>query len=92
MVGFAAETHQVIEYAQGKLKRKKLDLIVANDVADTSIGFNSDDNMVTLIGPDFEEPLARSSKRQLAGHLIELIARYYNEHAHNNNKSELLCN
>lgn len=91
VVGFAAETHGVISYAQDKLKRKNLDLIVANDVGDTSIGFNSDDNMVTVIGPDFEEHLARTSKRQLAGHLIELIARYYNEHTCNKSESKLSC-
>ncbi len=79
MVGFAAETHQVIEYAQNKLKHKNLDLIVANDVSDTTIGFNSDENAVTLVGPDFEEPLPKCSKWQLAGQLIDLIARYYND-------------
>ncbi len=91
MVGFAAETHQVIEYAQDKLKRKNLDLIVANDVGDTSIGFHSDDNRVTLIGPNFEEHLARTSKRQLAGQLIELIARYYHEQSCNKSESKLSC-
>ena len=78
VVGFAAETNHVIEYATNKLQRKKLDLVIANDVSDSSIGFNSEDNAVTLIGPDFEEPLAKSSKRLLASQLIELIARYYN--------------
>ncbi|WP_087112773.1 bifunctional phosphopantothenoylcysteine decarboxylase/phosphopantothenate--cysteine ligase CoaBC [Parendozoicomonas haliclonae] len=78
VIGFAAETHNVIEYAQDKLKRKKLDLIIANDVSDTSIGFNSEENAVTLVGADFEETLDKCSKRQLAGHLIELIAQQYN--------------
>ena len=79
VVGFAAETNNVIEYATDKRKRKNLDLIIANDVSDTSIGFNSEDNAVTLVGPDFEEPLSKNSKRLLASQLIELIARYYNE-------------
>ena len=79
VVGFAAETGNVIEYATDKRKRKNLDLIVANDVSDSTIGFNSEDNAVTLIGADIEEPLPKCSKRQLAGQLIEMIARFYNE-------------
>ncbi|MTI13718.1 bifunctional phosphopantothenoylcysteine decarboxylase/phosphopantothenate--cysteine ligase CoaBC [Sansalvadorimonas verongulae] len=79
VVGFAAETNNVVEYATSKLQRKKLDLVIANDVSDKSIGFNSEENAVTLIGPDFEEPLAKSSKQLLASQLIELIARYYKE-------------
>ena len=74
VVGFAAETNNVVEYATDKRKRKNLDLIIANDVSDTSIGFNSEENAVTLIGQDFEEPLSKSSKRLLASQLIELIA------------------
>ena len=48
-VGFAAETENVIEYARGKLTAKNLDMIIANNVADTSIGFNSDQNETTVI-------------------------------------------
>ncbi|NLS14844.1 bifunctional phosphopantothenoylcysteine decarboxylase/phosphopantothenate--cysteine ligase CoaBC [Vibrio sp. SM6] len=47
-VGFAAETHEVAQYAQDKLIRKNLDLICANDVAKSGQGFNSDDNAITL--------------------------------------------
>jgi phosphopantothenoylcysteine decarboxylase/phosphopantothenate--cysteine ligase len=74
-VGFSAETQNLTGHARDKLQRKKLDLIVANDVSDTSIGFNSDDNAATLIWADGEEALARRSKRQLARDLIEHIAR-----------------
>jgi phosphopantothenoylcysteine decarboxylase / phosphopantothenate---cysteine ligase len=49
LVGFAAETQNVIENAVEKLKRKHVDLVVANDVAKAGIGFGSDDNEVTLI-------------------------------------------
>ena len=49
VVGFAAETDKLIENAENKLKHKKLDLIVANDVSDKSIGFDSEENEVTLI-------------------------------------------
>ena len=73
-VGFAAETRDVISYAQGKLVRKNLDLIIANDVSRSDIGFNSDDNAVSVISRNHVEPLPLSSKRQLAGKLIEMIA------------------
>ncbi|MDP5052746.1 MAG: phosphopantothenoylcysteine decarboxylase, partial [Congregibacter sp.] len=48
-VGFAAETQQLREHALGKLERKGLDMIVANDVSDRSIGFNSDSNAALLL-------------------------------------------
>jgi phosphopantothenoylcysteine decarboxylase / phosphopantothenate---cysteine ligase len=72
-VGFAAETNAVVEYAQGKLQRKNLDMIVANDVADRGIGFNSDDNEVTVIWPGGQKALDRASKANIARQIIELI-------------------
>ncbi len=48
-VGFAAETENLLDYAARKLKDKNLDLIVANDVANPSIGFNSDENAITVM-------------------------------------------
>jgi len=76
-VGFAAETQDVVTYAQGKLIRKNLDLIIANDVSRSDIGFNSDDNAVTVVSRNHVEPLPQSSKRQLAGQLIGMIASQY---------------
>ncbi|WP_432472236.1 bifunctional phosphopantothenoylcysteine decarboxylase/phosphopantothenate--cysteine ligase CoaBC [Amphritea sp. HPY] len=76
-VGFAAETQNVVTYAQGKLVRKNLDLIIANDVSRSDIGFNSDDNAVTVVSRHHVKPLPLSSKRQLAGQLIEMIASQY---------------
>ena len=73
-VGFAAETQNVIGYAQGKLEKKKLDMIIANDVSVEGIGFNSDDNAVIVITPDTQTELAKASKRQLARNIISLIA------------------
>lgn len=73
-VGFSAETENMVANARDKLQRKKLDLIVANDVSDTSIGFNSEDNAVTLIWAEGEEVLAKRGKRQLARDLIAHIA------------------
>jgi phosphopantothenoylcysteine decarboxylase/phosphopantothenate--cysteine ligase len=52
MIGFAAETHELEANARDKLKRKGLDLIVANDVTQEGAGFGVDTNIVTLITPD----------------------------------------
>lgn len=77
VVGFAAETCNVIRYATNKLHRKKLDLIVVNDVSDSSIGFNSDENAVTIIGPDFEKTLTRTSKYQIARQLLDILTQSF---------------
>jgi len=74
-VGFAAETNNVIAYAREKLKRKNLDMIIANDVSDTSIGFNSDQNAVTIISSKQECEIALASKDIIAGHIIAAIAK-----------------
>lgn len=75
VVGFAAETENVLAYAQGKLERKNLDLIIANDVAMTDIGFNSDDNAVTVINKQgVLADIPRCSKADLAVQLVALIA------------------
>ena len=73
-VGFAAETQDVVSYARDKLQRKNLDLIVANDVSDSRIGFNTDDNRVIVISADDEQHIEQMSKRQLARQLIAMIA------------------
>ncbi|HET8815833.1 MAG TPA: bifunctional phosphopantothenoylcysteine decarboxylase/phosphopantothenate--cysteine ligase CoaBC [Pseudidiomarina sp.] len=70
-IGFAAETHDVTSYAEGKLTRKKLNLIAANDVSDTRIGFNSDDNAITLLWHNKnnelqQRALGRNSKTAIA--------------------------
>ncbi len=73
-VGFAAETQQVESYARDKMTRKKLDMIIANDVSQAGIGFNSDDNAVTVIDPHTCTTYPQASKRQLATQLIAHIA------------------
>lgn len=73
-VGFAAETSDVLTYAKDKMQRKGLDMIVANDVSDASIGFNSDDNAVTLLWPDEEQALSRASKHTIARQIVQAIA------------------
>ena len=73
-VGFAAETNDVLAYARDKMQRKGLDMIVANDVADESIGFNSNENAVTVLWHDGEQVLERASKGAIARQIIHLIA------------------
>ena len=73
-VGFAAETENVLTYARSKLERKNLDLVIANDVSKSGIGFNADENEVTLVGKQGDYTLPRSSKHELARTLIQHIA------------------
>ncbi len=73
-VGFAAETREVATYARGKLARKGLDMIIANDVSTEGLGFASDDNEVTVFWEGGEQALPRASKQNLARQLIALIA------------------
>ena len=74
-VGFAAETNDVLNYARDKMQRKGLDMIVANDVSDPSIGFNSDHNEATVLWRGGDQALTRSSKSAIANQLVALIAR-----------------
>lgn len=76
-VGFAAETQDVIAYAEKKLVNKKLDMIATNDVSGANVGFNSDNNAVTVIWPEGHKVLPLASKQQIAKQLIELIAIRY---------------
>lgn len=76
LVGFAAETQNLVLHAQEKLLRKGCDLIVANDVSQPGIGFDSAENAVTLCLPGGETvPLPRQSKAALARDLIAFIVR-----------------
>ncbi len=73
-VGFAAETRDVEHYARDKMSRKNLDMIVANDVSEPGLGFNSDSNAVTVFWPDGSCAFPAAEKTVLARELIELIA------------------
>jgi len=73
-VGFAAETNDVEAHARDKLARKGLDMIVANDVSDPEIGFNSDENAATVLWHGGAQVLARCGKDTLARQVIELVA------------------
>ncbi len=72
-VGFAAETQDVEHYARGKLTRKNLDMICANDVSVEGQGFNSDNNALKVFWSEGEQSLPLSSKRELAIQLMNLI-------------------
>ncbi len=72
-VGFAAETQDILSYARGKLEKKNLDMIIANDVSNKEIGFNSDDNAVIVIEKDQEKEYPQASKYQLAQQIISHI-------------------
>jgi phosphopantothenoylcysteine decarboxylase/phosphopantothenate--cysteine ligase len=73
-IGFAAESENLLEYARSKLQHKNLDLVVANNISDSSIGFNSDDNAVTLVEKNTATEISQRSKQQLARELIALFA------------------
>ena len=75
VVGFAAETQNLIESAQEKLRKKKLDLIVANDISAPGIGFQSDNNQVTFISSDEQiKNLPRMTKKEVANILLDKIS------------------
>lgn len=79
-IGFAAETQSVLEHAQQKLQRKQCDMIIANDVSSSDMGFNADDNQVIVMTKQQQTPLPCMRKTALAPMLIEFIANYYEEH------------
>lgn len=73
-VGFAAETESVEQYAREKMQRKQLDMIIANDVSQSGIGFGSEDNAVTVFWRDGVTEYRKMSKTQLARQLVEKLA------------------
>lgn len=76
LVGFAAESDNVINNAENKLKRKNLDYIVANDITSSDTGFKSDDNSVTIIDKSGNKiSLGKMSKREVADNLFNIIKR-----------------
>lgn len=85
-VGFAAETTDVARYANDKMQRKKLNMIVANDVSRPGVGFNSDDNAVTVFWPGGQQEFAPESKTLLAQRLVTLIAERYRNAGKNTTK------
>lgn len=70
LVGFALETEHVVENARGKLRRKKVDLVVANHASD---GFGGDDNVVILVDAAGEEALPKLSKAEVAARILDRV-------------------
>ncbi len=74
VVGFAAETNDVVGYARSKMEKKNLDMVVANDITKAGAGFNTDTNIATILTPaggNIELPLM--SKRELADRILDEI-------------------
>ena len=77
-VGFAAETEDIINNASEKLNSKGLDLIVANDISDDSIGFESDYNSVTIIDKNgIAKQVDRSLKYEVANLILDEVLNLY---------------
>lgn len=74
-VGFAAETNDVLAHAKGKLVRKNLDMIVANDVTAPGAGFDVNTNIVTLMTRDGAESLPLMSKDEVAERILDAVLR-----------------
>ena len=79
LVGFAAETNDLIKNAEKKLSNKNLDLIIANDVSNKDIGFDSDDNEVTLITEKEKHLIKRQNKRKVSKKIIDFISGRIND-------------
>ena len=74
VVGFAAETNDVVEYARSKMEKKNLDMVVANDITQAGAGFNTDTNIATILikdGREIEIPL--TSKADMANRILDEI-------------------
>jgi len=74
-VGFAAETEQLELHARSKLDKKRLNMIIANDVSNPNIGFNSDNNEVTIFTSTTKNMISECSKSELSRQIITLIAK-----------------
>jgi phosphopantothenoylcysteine decarboxylase/phosphopantothenate--cysteine ligase len=74
IVGFAAETENLVENAAAKLRAKRLDLLVANDVSQNGAGFDVDTNIVTLLFPDGRKmALGKMSKLDVANRVLDQV-------------------
>jgi phosphopantothenoylcysteine decarboxylase/phosphopantothenate--cysteine ligase len=80
IIGFALETHQELENAQEKLKKKNFDLVVLNSLNDKGAGFSHDTNKITIITPDLPPisyPL--KSKDEVAADIISFAERFFSK-------------
>jgi phosphopantothenoylcysteine decarboxylase/phosphopantothenate--cysteine ligase len=76
LVGFAAETTDVLSYAQDKLRQKGVDLIVANDVSREDAGFDVDTNAVTLVTAAGAEELPLQAKSAVAAKILDRVEQF----------------
>ena len=77
LVGFAAETDHLVDYATKKIQQKNLDIIIANDVTQEGAGFNSDTNIITIIDKKGKTTkLPKMSKQDVAHKIIDVIMEY----------------
>ncbi len=79
VIGFAAETQEVEKYALGKLTKKNLDMICANDVSVSNQGFNSDDNALKIYWNGGSKDLPLNSKKQLSYDLLDVVIQQLNK-------------
>ena len=73
LVGFAAESHDVVSHARQKLERKNVDLIVANDISAPGAGFDVDTNAVTLVARDGNEDVPLQQKTAVASRILDRV-------------------
>ena len=73
VVGFAAETNDVVGYARSKMQKKGLDMVVANDITKDGAGFNTDTNIATIISRRGDTELPLMSKRELADRILDEV-------------------
>ncbi|MFM9903822.1 MAG: bifunctional phosphopantothenoylcysteine decarboxylase/phosphopantothenate--cysteine ligase CoaBC [Pyrinomonadaceae bacterium] len=78
VVGFAAETNDVVSYARSKMENKGLDMVVANDITKKGAGFNSDTNIATLILRSGEIELPLMPKREMADRILDEVLKLRN--------------
>ncbi len=75
LIGFAAETENLIDHARGKLAAKHVDAMVVNDVSKPGIGFNSDRNAVTIITAEDSLEVPESSKFEVAQRVLDTVVK-----------------
>ncbi|HEY0566354.1 MAG TPA: bifunctional phosphopantothenoylcysteine decarboxylase/phosphopantothenate--cysteine ligase CoaBC, partial [Terriglobales bacterium] len=81
VIGFAAETENVVDNARKKLESKHLDAIVVNDVSQPGIGFDSDQNAVTIVTRNGEQSVPCMAKRDVADRILDEVVRIKNSRA-----------
>ena len=83
LVGFAAETENVVEHARIKLQKKQVDLVVANDVSRADAGFDVDTNAVTLVSAQGAEEVPLQSKSAVAARVLDRVEQLLAAQANN---------